>query len=170
MSKVQSAIVKNAIAIAALDHTIETSGREALQAFAAEFGACDVPTWKAKRTEWVNAYNAARGSQSGDKRFSEVVRSAGVQRPQSAKAAKVQAKRKAEAAKAPAKVDGRTKAAREASAVAEATKAVKSGAGAAQAKTVRMELSAMEAHLIGLIRAAKFTQAAQCVADMAAAK
>lgn len=44
------------------------------------------------------------------------------------------------------------------------------GAGAAAAAKVKMELSGMEAHLIGLVRAGKHEMAAQCIADMAAAK
>jgi hypothetical protein len=45
----------------------------------------------------------------------------------------------------------------------------KDGAGAKAAAKVKLELSGMEAHLISMLRAGKFTQAAQAVADMAAA-
>lgn len=45
----------------------------------------------------------------------------------------------------------------------------KDGAGEAAAQAVQMGLSAMEAHLISMLRAGKFTQAAQAVADMAEA-
>lgn len=45
----------------------------------------------------------------------------------------------------------------------------KDGAGAAAAAKVKMELSSIEAHIIGLIRAGKHSMAAQAVADLAAA-
>lgn len=44
------------------------------------------------------------------------------------------------------------------------------GAGAEAADAVKMALSKLEAHLIGMLRAGKYEMAAQCVADMAAAK
>lgn len=43
----------------------------------------------------------------------------------------------------------------------------KDGAGDAAAQAVQMGLTAIEAHLIGMLRAGKYAQAAQCVADMA---
>jgi hypothetical protein len=41
--------------------------------------------------------------------------------------------------------------------------------GEAAAQAVQMALSQMEAHLVSMLRAGKFAQAAQCVADMAEA-
>lgn len=46
----------------------------------------------------------------------------------------------------------------------------KDGAGEDAAQAVQMALSALEAHLIAMLRAGKYAQAAQCVADMADAK
>ena len=162
-----AASVTNVIANARAVAKIDKQAPAVLADFAAIFNNLDVPTYKAKRAEWVAAYDAAHGSERGAKRFSEVVAAAGVVKPRTASAAAKQAKRKAEAAKAPAKVDARSKAARAEKATAQAVAEVKSGKGEAAARTIKMELAAMEAHLIGLIRAKKFAQAAQCVADMA---
>lgn len=46
----------------------------------------------------------------------------------------------------------------------------KDGAGEAAAAKVKMELSSMEAHIIGLLRAGKFEMATECVAGLAEAK
>lgn len=168
MSKAQiSAVVINARAIAALDAHVASKGADALAAFRECFANCDVPTYNAKRKDWVTAYDAARGTEGGAKRFSEIVRAAGVVKPQTAAAAAKQAKRKASGAgKAGTAADKRTRAAK----AAIAPVPQKAGDGAAAAKRVKMELSAIEAHLIGLIRAGKFVQAAECVASMAPAK
>jgi len=45
----------------------------------------------------------------------------------------------------------------------------KTGAGAEAAKAVKMELSSMEAHLIQLLRAGKYSMAAECVGGFAQA-
>ena len=166
MSKSQiSAVVINARAVAALDVHVASKGAEALAAFRECFANCDVPTYNAKRKEWVAAYDAARGVEGGAKRFSEIVRAAGVIKPQTAAAAAKQAKRKASGmGKAGTAADKRTRAAKAVGPVPQ-----KAGDGSAAAKRVKMELSAIEAHLIGLIRAGKFVQAAECVASMAPA-
>lgn len=160
-----STIVLNARAIAAIDAHVADKGSAALEVFRSEFGACDVATYKAKRAEWVAAYNAARKTEHGAKRFSEIVRAAGVTKPQTEKARKAQAARKAAGGKAGTAADKRTRASKNQAAIA--ASAVKAGSGAASGRTVKMDLTAIEAHLIGLIRAGKFVQAAQCVADMA---
>lgn len=89
---------------------------------------------------------------SARRQFLRLVEDMGFTKPQTA-----EAKRKAAARKAAAPAaDGADSDAGEPT--------PKDGAGAVAAK---MALSAMEAHLISMIRAGKFTQAAQCVADMA---
>lgn len=86
---------------------------------------------------------------SAQRQFRRLVEDMGFTKPQTA-----EAKRKAAARKAAAPKDGADG----------ADDTPKDGAGAAAAK---MALSAMEAHLISMLRAGKFTQATQCVADMA---
>ena len=165
MSKITiTDVVANARAVATLDKQAPAI----LTQFAAIFGALDVPTYKAKRQEWVTAYDAAHGSQSGAKRFSEVAGRAGVVKPQSPNAAAKQAKRNTAKAAAPAKADGRAKAVRTEKAVTKAVADVKAGKGEAAARSIKMDLTAIEAHLVTLVRAGKFAQAAQCVADIAA--
>jgi hypothetical protein len=87
---------------------------------------------------------------SARRMFGRIVDFLGLSKPQTEAARAKQAKR---AAQAPNDDDG------EASPM--------DGAGAVAAQAVQMALSSMEAHLIGMLRAGKYTQAAQAVADMA---
>lgn len=95
---------------------------------------------------------------SARKAFNRLTDYLGLDKPQTAAAAAKQAARKASA---PAGA---------ASGASEAEDSPKAGEADAAVARVAMELSAMEAHLIGMLRAGKFFQAAQAVADMAAAK
>jgi uncharacterized protein (DUF2267 family) len=114
-----------------------------------------VAEWVAIRTEWVKAYQEAAGcaEDSAGRAFTRVVNRAGIVRPQSADALRKQAAR--DAKKGTADKGGKAD--------------PKAGAGDAAAKAVKLELSKIEVHLINMLRAGKFTQAAQVVADMATA-
>jgi hypothetical protein len=94
---------------------------------------------------------------SARRAFNRVTEYLGLSKPQTQAAAAKQAAR------------AKAKPADDAGAEDEDGASPKAGAGAAAAAKVKLELSGMEAHLISMLRAGKFTQAAQAVADMAAA-
>lgn len=88
---------------------------------------------------------------SARRMFGRIVDFLGLDKPQSEAAKAKQAKRAA------ARPEGEE----------EGEDGPKDGAGEDAAQGVKMVLSSMEAHLIAMLRAGKFSQAAQAVADMA---
>ena len=153
----QLAIRANAVAVADVDLSDALAGR--VLEFGVMFANKTVDDFKACRADWVAAYIEATGCEpaSAGTRFAEMVRASGVVKPQSEKAAKLQAARAA----AKSVVD---------KAMGDAGDDVKAGVADKATATVKMELSSIEAHIVSLMRAGKFTLAAQAIADMATAK
>lgn len=147
------AIQTNAQGVAALDY--DARAADTAVEFTALFNGLTVDEFRDARSVWLEAYAAAMGcaKDSAGARFAEMVRATGVVKPQSERAQKVQAARAA--AKSAIQTAAETD--------------PKAGAADKALAKVKMELSSIEAHIVSLIRAGKFTQAAQAVADLAGA-
>lgn len=152
----QLSIASNAKAIATHDAADNFSQR--LVDFTSLFNRLTLDGFKAARECWVINYQTAMGCESisAQNRFAEMVKLAEVVKPQSDAAKKKQVARAVtksaidKASETTTPVD-----------VEKATSAKLAGA------SVKMELSSIEAHIVSMLRAGKFTLAAQAVALMA---
>ena len=109
------------------------------------------------RKTWCAAYAGAMGCEhaSASKRFQRLCAESGVAVPKATSESAV--KKAAQRAAAKASTSG------------DALEGVGEAAAVSAIKAIKMELSSIEAHIVNLIRAAKFTLAAQAVADLAGA-
>ena len=95
---------------------------------------------------------------AAERAFQRVVVRAGIVKPQTAEAMRKQAVRDA------------AKSADKANPAGQPVSPSKAIDGTAAAKSVKLELSSIEVHLVNMLRAGKFTQAASLIAEMASAK
>ncbi len=156
LNATQHALVENARMFADVDGAVFDKGA----AFVGLFSELTVEDFKAHRACWIGAYDAAHGTVSGARRFTELVNLYGVIKPQSEEAKRKQAQR--EAAKA-------AKDAAQQSEVidVESRDVTPPTTGIEAAGKVKMELSSSEAHLVALFRAGKFEMLTEYVASVA---
>jgi hypothetical protein len=135
------------------------SAAEALEPILRPLSGLSAPEAIAQWREYRRAFCMGMAAErsilpgSSERAWQRIIDDLGLDKPQSEEAKRKAAKRAADkAAEAPEADDA----------------SPKDGAGAQAAARVQMELSAMEAHLISLVRAGKAEMAAQCVAEMTA--
>jgi hypothetical protein len=142
--------------------TVAEEIRDILEPMAGKVDAAVVERWNHVRAAFMEGYGKVKESTdlAAERAWQRLVKALQLDKPQTPEAARKAAERAAKkAAEAPAE-DGEASEADDASPM--------DGAGAQAAAKVVLELSAMEAHLIALVRAGKAELAAQCVADMVA--
>lgn len=137
-------------AVAGAFQTAAETLRPLLYPLAARTDDTAVRQWNEYRRAFSLGMAAERGidPDSARRMFGRIVDFLGFDKPQTLKAL---AEQKRKAALAPAKPEP----------------SPKDGAGAEAVAAVQMGLSAIEAHLISMVRAKKFTMATQCIAEMA---
>lgn len=111
----------------------------------------DLERWNALREAFIGgAVHEGIEPESAGRRWTRLIQTLGFDKPQSAKARALQVARRLDRAN-----DAKPKAA-----------TPKAGAGSTAAKAAKLELNAMEAHIIAMIRAGKFTQVHDALRDM----
>ncbi len=157
LNATQLAIRANAVAVGELDYSATFA--ETIMTFGVLFTLKDVEEFKVCRADWLTGYAEATGCEavSAVVRFNEMMRAANVTKPQTEKA-------KTEVARRAAAKSATSAAISKATAPADTEKSASAKAAGAN---VKMELSSMESHIINMLRAGKFTLAAQAIAQMA---
>lgn len=135
----------------------DDAGNESLTIFADLFGAArDFDSFESLRKLWVAEYQGQGATpEAARQAFSYRMKQCGLKKPEN-NSPEAMRKREARAAKK----------ASEASTADEGDESTpKDGAGARAAAKVQMELSAIEAHIVALLRAGKYEMAAECIAN-----
>lgn len=156
----QLAIRANAVSVGELDYS-EAVGTVTLE-FGVLFTTNDVEEFRVCRADWLAGYADATGCEavSAVVRFNEMMRAANVVKPQTEKA-------KTEVARRAAAKSATSAAIVKASDATAPADTEKSASAKSAGANVKMELSSIEAHIVGMLRAGKFTLAAQAIAQMA---